>query len=130
MIKMAEFERTGKKEREARKRKVAQEAHISEGIPSSPECEALRTNLEIAAVSPVLRAAITACSVEKLQTAIDQATVRLGANLAEQSSDLALAKVMLSDIRAAPSDAASAQSRLSSAMKLVRCDYYIRVASR
>ena len=129
MIKMAEFERTGKKEREARKRKVAQEAHISEGIPSSPECEALRTNLEIAAVSPVLRAAMTACSVEKLQIAIDQATVRLGANLAEQSSDLALAKVMLSDIRAAPSDAASAQSRLSSAMKPVRCDS-IRVASR
>ena len=123
MIKMAEFEKVSKQERRVRREAAAAKGpdHIPEGMPP-PSAEVLRSrrNLEVASVSPMLRAAVTAASVEKLNTAISQASARLGAEAAAESQELALAKAMLVEINASSGDAESVARRLSVAMDMVR----------
>lgn len=122
MIKMAEFERTSKQEREARKAAAAQSSasdEPAEGTPPSMELLHARRTLQVAAVSPMLRAAVTAASADKLSTAIAQASSRLDAEAAAESRELALAKEMLQQINSASGDSASITRRLDVAMDTV-----------
>jgi hypothetical protein len=122
MIKMAEFEKASKQERRARREEAAKKGpdHIPEGMPP-PSAEVLRSrrNLEVASVSPMLRAAVTAASVEKLNTAISQASARLDPEAAAESRELALAKAMLVEINASSADAESVARRMNVAMDMV-----------
>ena len=121
MIKMAEFEKVSRQERKARREAAARDGpqSISEGTPPSPEVQRSRRNLEIASVSPMLRAAITAYSADKLNTAISQSSARLGAEAAEQSAELTLAKDMLQEINSSAGDKQSVTRRLDTAMAMV-----------
>jgi myosin heavy subunit len=124
MIKMAEFEKASKQERRVRKEKREKKsgADISEGTPPSPEVMQSRRNLEVASVSPMLRAAVTAASAEKLNKAISQASSRLDDEAAQESQELALAKLMLQEINASSGDSDSIARRLGLAMDSVSSD--------
>lgn len=120
MIKMAEFEKASKQERELRKQqREKRSAEISEGTPPTPEILRSRRNLEVASVAPILRAAVTAASAEKLNKAISQALARLDPEAAQESQELVLAKLMLQEINASAVDSASIARRLDVAMDAV-----------
>lgn len=122
MVKMAEFETESKAARQERKKHVATTA-AAEPTARSKESEKTRINVQVAAVTPLLRAAMSTHSKEKLSVAIEQAKGRLGDDLLQHSTDFALAtNIMQAMDDAATTDPDAIKLRLDDALKTAGSD--------